>query len=121
MGDTVLAQLPDSNGGKEEYTTAITRWIGERLGYEHLFEVESVLVGGWWGNVVNVPPPYHQVLDRIVLSNKMPTPHPTLGKKTMCLNPLDLGNCSGIDSEVPSDWLMISCSRTNSYGEEGMQ
>ena len=28
VGDTVLARLPDSNGGKEEYTTAIIRWIG---------------------------------------------------------------------------------------------
>ena len=55
----------------------------------------------------------------------MPTPHPpvplTLGQKTKCLNPQELGNCSGMDSEVSSDWLMISCSRTYSYGEEGMQ
>ena len=53
----------------------------------------------------------------------MPTPHPpvplTLGQKTMCLNPLELGNCSGMDSEA--DWPTISCSGTNSYGEEGMQ
>ena len=33
-------------------------------------------------------------------------------------NVLELGNCSGMDSEVPSDWLMIS---HNSYREEGMQ
>ena len=29
--------------------------------------------------------------------------HPCLGQKTMCLHPLELGNCSGMNSEVPSD------------------
>ena len=39
VGDTVLAQLPDSNGGKEEYTTATIRWIG-RTARQHQFGVE---------------------------------------------------------------------------------
>ena len=40
VGDTVLARLPDSNGGKEEYTTASIRWIGETYMGEHRFGVE---------------------------------------------------------------------------------
>ena len=61
VGDTVLARLPDSNGGKEEYTTAIIRWIGDP-GNAHQFGVEikvGVLCHGWWvveGSVVNVLP-----------------------------------------------------------------
>ena len=39
-GDTVLARLPDSNGGKEEYTTAIIGWIGEVTCGGHNFGVE---------------------------------------------------------------------------------
>ena len=61
VGDTVLARLPDSNGGKEEYTTAIIRWTGgpgdSRFGVE--IKV-GVLCHGRWvveGNVVNVPSP----------------------------------------------------------------
>ena len=65
VGDTVLARLPNSNGGKEEYTTAIIRWIGN-LWKGHHFGVEikvGVLCHGRWvvegnvGNVVNVHPP----------------------------------------------------------------
>ena len=57
------------NGGKEEYTTAIIRWIGGPG--DSWFGVEikvGVLCHGRWvveGNVVNVPPP---VLYRIGLS-----------------------------------------------------
>ena len=53
VGDTVLARLPDSNGGKEEYTTAIIRWIGMITLHGHQFGVEikvgvHVMAGGWW-------------------------------------------------------------------------
>ena len=50
VGDTVLAQLPDSNGGKEKYTTAIIRWIGKVPLTGHQFGVEikvGVLCHGW--------------------------------------------------------------------------
>ena len=63
VGDTVLARLPDSHGGKEEYTTAIIRWIGRISLDGHQFGVEikvGELCHVWWvveGNVVNVPPP----------------------------------------------------------------
>ena len=40
VGDIVLAQLPDSNGGKEEYTTAIISWIGNIYGDLHYYGVE---------------------------------------------------------------------------------
>ena len=40
VGDNVLAQLPDSNGGKEEYITAIIRWIGEIHGGLYYYGVE---------------------------------------------------------------------------------
>ena len=68
VGDTVLARLPNSNGGKEEYTTAIIRWIGDH-GHIHHFGV----CHGLWvvqENVVNVPPPpsLGPVLYRIGLS-----------------------------------------------------
>ena len=62
VGDTVLARLPDSHGGKEEYTTAIIRWIGDPEYGHKQFGVEikvGVLCHGRWvveGNVVNVLP-----------------------------------------------------------------
>ena len=50
VGDTVLARLPDSNGGKEEYTTAIIRWIGDsRDGHRFGVEIKvGVLCHVWW-------------------------------------------------------------------------
>ena len=63
VGDTVLAQLPNSNGGKEEYTTAIIRWIGvPDVGHHSGVEIKvGVVCHGWW--VVEGMYPHHQVLD----------------------------------------------------------
>ena len=46
VGDTVLARLPDSNGGKEEYTTAIIRWIGRVPLHGNRFGVEIKVCHG---------------------------------------------------------------------------
>ena len=53
VGDTVLARLPDSNGGKEEFTTAIIRWFGARgitelFIHEHRFGVEIKVCHVQW-------------------------------------------------------------------------
>ena len=40
VGDTVLAQLPNSSSGGDQYTTAIIRWIGMDSWSGHRFGVE---------------------------------------------------------------------------------